>query len=412
MSPPPERRRRGDVVAAAAVALVLLVVAGAYWRASPAATTVSVTAASPLLAPPAAERVPAGFVPAWQAPSAATPGPVVAGPAVVTADGSAVFGRDARTGAVAWSYRRDLPLCTAAAGFPTLDAGVGRVLALFRVGDWCSELTTLRPDTGERAAQRNPDARPGTRVLANGGLVALTGSDHAEVLRSPDLVRTLEYGTIPAPEQPNQQPRPGCAYGSFGFAGERLAVVERCPGEHTDRLTVLLAGGDSAEKPRERFSMPLPGTAAVLVAHSHRRTAVALPGPPRLLLFDETGAVTATVALPVAAPADPPGGVAPVATDGARHYWWTGSATVALDPVTLEPTWTLRGTLGPGVPYAGALLVPVPDGLAEVDPATGAVHRTIPVQRPDREAPVALAAAGEVLLEQRGPEIAALLPSN
>ncbi|MGQ0574107.1 MAG: Rv3212 family protein [Pseudonocardia sp.] len=409
-----ERRSRRDLVAVGALVAVAVLGAALLWWRSPVAATTSVVAAAPVVAPPAADRMPPGFVLGWRAPSGATRAPVVAGPAVVTAEGSAVVGRDAQTGAVAWSYERDLPLCTAGAGFPSADGGIGRVFALHRNGEYCSELTTLRPDTGARAAQRNADARPGASLLADAELVALTDATHAEVLRSPDLVRTLEFGDVPAPEQPGRQPRTGCAYGSFLFAAGRIGVVERCPDEATDRLTVLAAAGaDAAESPESLFSMPLPATGAVAVAQSASRTAVALPGPPRLLVVDEAGREVAVVPLGVPAvnvTADLRGGTVPAAADDRHRYWWTGTHTVALDAVALTPVWTLPGTLGAGVPYAGALLVPVPDGLVEVDPSTGAVRRTITVARTDRDAPVVLAALRRVLLEQRGPEVVALLP--
>lgn len=415
----PERRRRGDLVVAAALLVAAAVTVVALWWRSPVVATTSITAVVPIVAAPGTDQVPPGFAPAWREPSGATRAPVVAGPAVVTADGSTLVGRDAQTGSPSWSYTRsDRPLCTAGAGFPRIDGGAGRVFALYRNGSsggYCSELTTLRPDTGARAAQRTTDAEPGTWLLSDGELVALTGTDHAEVLRSPDLVRTLEYGDVPAPEQPGQQPRTGCRYGSYLFHGGRLGVVERCPDEPTDRLTVLTAEGESAEVPTAEFSMPLPDRGAVIVALSAGHTAVALPAPPRLLVVDEGGAPVQTVPLDVPATdleADREGAPVPATTDPQRRYWWTGSHTIALDAGTLAPVWTLPGTLGAGVRYAGALLVPVPAGLAEVDPATGTVRRTIAVARADRNAPVVLAASGRVLLEQRGPELVALLPSG
>ena len=112
--------------------------------------------------------------------------------------------------------------------------------------------------------------------------------------------------------------------------------------------------------------------------------------------------------------ADPPGGVAAVEdlVDGVGQVsWWTGSETVALNGTDLAPVWTLTGTLGPAVAYGGNLLVPVPAGLAEVDPLRGTVMRTLPVERVDRTAPVRLATDGEVLLEQRGADVVALVPS-
>ncbi|WP_214364360.1 hypothetical protein [Pseudonocardia sp. H11422] len=404
----PERRRRGDLVAAVTLVIALVATAALYWRQSAAANTESVTAdpgAAVAIAPAAPSAVPGGFTEAWRAPSAATSVPVVAGPGVVTGDGSAVVGRDAESGRPRWSYTRDLPLCTVGEGF-------GRALALYRDDDYCSQLTTLDATTGERAAQRNPDARPGTRLLTNGTLVATTGTDYLEVFRS-DLVKTLEYGEIRAPEQAGRQPRTGCTYGSFAMTTGRLAVLEGCPTDSTDRLTVLKPdGAGDASEPQEQFSVPLPTSGAQLLALSAERALVALPDPPRLQIRDSAGSQVSLIPLdvPDADLATPPGGVPHTATDGRRIYWWTGSRTVAVDRTDLAPLWTLGSTLGPGTGYAGRLLLPVRDGLLEVDPDRGVALRTIPVDRGGWTGPVALATQGAVLLEQRGTELVALRP--
>lgn len=408
----PERRHRGDIAVAALLALLLVGGAAVLWRTSALAATASRTADPPISAPRAALGVPAGFVEAWRAPSAATPAPVVAGPAVITADGSTVVGRDARTGTEAWNYARNLPLCTIGSGFP--DFELGRVLALYeRSPGWCSELTALRPDTGERVTARNPDLRPGTRLVGDDTFVVGTGTDLLEVMRS-DLVRTLEYGAVTSPVQVGEQPRTGCTYGSTVLARGRLGVIERCPGEVTDRLTVIVPdGADGAEKPEVEFSVPLAAAGATLVALSFDRAAVALPNPARLQILDGAGTQVGFLTLDVPDGdllGDPPGGVAAVEVGDLQVYWWTGSRTVALDAVDLAPVWTLPGTLGPAVGYADGLLVAVPAGLAEIDPASGTVRRTLPVERADRTGPVRLAAQGEVLLEQRGSEIVALVP--
>lgn len=410
----PERRRRGDVVVAAVLSALVIGGAVVLWQTSPAAGTRSTPAAAPIAEPPPAGAIPAGFVEAWRAPSRATSVPVVAGPAVVTADGSRVVGRDALTGAEAWSYERDRPLCTVGAGFHSTDDGRGRVLALYAGGsEWCSELTALKPDTGERATASNPDVHLGTRFLAAGSSVVATGRDYVEAMRS-DLVKTLEYGVVPTPVQAGRQPRPGCTYGSFALVSDRLGVVERCADEPTDRLTVLSPDGDDgADQPQVQFSVPLPAKDAVLVALSGDRAAVAVPGPPRLLLLDNTGLEVGRIGLdvPTTDLADPPGGVTVVERDGERVYWWTGSRTIALDQVDLTPIWTLPGALGPAVEYGLGLLVPVPGGIADVDPVRGTPLRTIPVQRSDA-GPVRLAVDGEVLLEQRGGEVVALRPAS
>lgn len=396
--------------------LALLLVGGAtvLWRVSAVAATTSDVSTAPVTAPPPVGGVPAGFAPVWRAPSADTPAPVVAGPAAVTANGTTVIGRDAVTGTESWSYARERPLCTVGGAFPDADGGPGRILALYEgTTGYCSELTALRPDTGARAAARNPDARPGSRLLADGTFAVATGADYLEVVRS-DLVKTLEYGAVTTPAQVGRQPRTGCTYGSTTLAIGRLGVIERCPGDPTDRLTVLAPDPADAEKPEEEFSVALPAAGATLVALSADRVAVALPDPPRLLLLDRAGGQVELIPLDVPAAdlaADPPGGVPAVGSHPDGVYWWTGSRTVALDARDLSPLWTVDGTLGPALPYGGGLLVPVPAGLLAVDAVTGAAVRTLPVSRVDTAAPVSLAAAGEVLLEQRGPEVVALRPS-
>jgi hypothetical protein len=410
--PPPERRRRVDVVVAAGLAVAVAVVWTVLWATSAHQGTVSAPAAAVVPAPPGAAGVPGGFTEAWRAASGATPGPVVAGPVVVTGDGGVVSGRDALTGDVRWSYTRDVPLCTVAAGFPDNDGG--RALALYRNGNWCSELTSLRPDTGTRDRQRNPDVHLGTRLIEGGSLVTATGPTYLEVFRS-DLVRTVEYGRVPTPRQVGRQPRQDCESTGFAPTSGRLAVLQRCPGESTDRLTVLIPDGAEADKPQEEFSVPLAASNATLIAASEDRVAVALPNPPRLEVLDRSGIQVSLVGLDVPAAdlaAPPVGGVPAVTTDDDRVYWWTGSRTVALDGLDLTPSWILPDTLGPAVGYGGGLVVPVPAGVAVVSPDTGRVARTLPVARDDPRAPVVAAVQGEMLLEQRGPTVVALRPTS
>ena len=231
-----------------------------------------------------------------------------------------------------------------------------------------------------------------------------------------DLVRTLEYGDVPTPVQPGKQPRPNCTYGSTAASSDRIGVIERCPGAAGDRLTVLTPdGAKGADTPDVQFSVELPATGAVLVALGADREAVAVPGPPRLLVFDRAGLQITQLPLDVpdaALATSPAGAPATVTSDGSRFYWWVGGTTVALDTGSLTPAWTLRDTLGPPATYGTGLLAPVRDGLADLDPARGTVLRTLPVPRTDPTAAVRLATAGDVVVEQRGDEVVALRPSR
>lgn len=401
--PAPERRHRGDLLVAAVLVVLLAGAAVLYGAGSPAANTESVTAVTPADPPPPAAGVPAGFTELWRAPSPATPVPLTPGGGVVVAGGSTVSGRDSRTGQERWSYTRDLPLCTVAAAF-------GRVLAAYRNDEYCSELSALNPDSGARGPASTLDVRPGTRLIGEGPLLA-TGQDYLETMRS-DLVRTTEYGNVRALEEPADQPRTGCTYSSFAAGGGRVAVTEDCPADTSQRLTVLRPDAAKGDQPASDSSAELGVRGAQVVAVAADRVAVLLPGEPRLLLVDRAGRRVGEFPLSVGrgvlAPTD---GVARVGRDEERLYWWTGGATVALDRATLAPLWTLPDTLGPGVRYAGRLLVPVSGGLADVDPATGRSRATVPVDRAGWSGPVHTAAQGSVLVELRGPDVVALGPS-
>jgi hypothetical protein len=226
-----------------------------------------------------------------------------------------------------------------------------------------------------------------------------------------DLVKTLEYGAVPIQVQVKAQPRAHCAHASTAIGGDRLGLVERCPGELGDRLTLVATDGEKgAEEPEVEFSVLLPGPGAVIVAVSAERVAVALPGPSRLLLYDHAGQQVGEHPLDVPGSdlADPAGGVAVTSTRDHRVTWWTGSRTIALDGRDLSPQWAVPDALGPAVPYADGWLAPVPGGLRVLD-ARGTDLRTIPVDRPP--GPVRLATLGEMLLEQRAGEVVALKPA-
>jgi hypothetical protein len=398
-----ERRRRGDLVAAAVLVAVLALGIAVVARSSPAAHTTSITASQPAPAPPVASEVPPTLAEAWRAPSAATPAPVAVGPVVVTADDSTVIGRDPLTGARRWSYQRDLPLCTVGAGW-------GYALAVFRNGAYCAEVTALKADTGARGPQRNSDVPPGTRLLDDGYLVTATGSNHLETWRS-DLVKTQEYGALRAYIEPGSQPRPDCRHTSVAVTSGRVGVLERCPNEAGDRLTVLHPDDSESDRPVAELSTVLPGRDAELVALSDDREAVLLTNPTRLIVRGPGGGEVASFPLDLPAgdlAGDPPGEVVPTTRVPGAVLWWTGSSTVAMDDQDLHPRWTMPNTLGPGTLMAGQLVVPVPGAESLVDPATGSVSRTIPVDRGSYRGPVATSTLGPVLLEQRGSMLVAL----
>ena len=403
--PPPERRTRRDLGAAAAITVVVALVLGAAWLGSDARATDSSTAASPAAPLAPTPSLPSSLAAAWSAPSGATTRPVVESGSAVTADGATVTGRDPVTGDETWRYARDVPLCAVAGQW-------GLAVAVYRVSRGCSQVTALQAADCARGPQRSSDADPSVSLVTDGTYLTAVGDTRLEVWRS-DLVRTTEVGRVDAPVNPGTQPRTGCTLGSTGTTTGRLAVVERCPGDDSDRLSLYASAPTDAERPEEFGSVLLGVDGARVVAVTGTAEAVLLPGDtPTLVTYDSRGAETSRVPLPASvlgpAPVTP---TEATTRSGATISRWAGGATVGLDPVTLTPQWLLPAALGPGDVVGGQLLVPVADGIAEVDPTTGVVARTAAVDRAGWDpatGPITSRAAGDTWLEQRGGTVVGL----
>lgn len=422
--------RRGDFVAVALIVVVAVVAALLIGNSSDIAATTSQT--GPSSVPPLEDpsTLPPVFGEAWRAPSGATPVPVVAGATVVSAEGNEVVGRNPLTGDVRWRYARDIPLCTVGTSW-------GDAIAVFRrtqndlpsddpakAGN-CSEVMTLKGTSGERDRSRNGDAELGTRLISDGTHVTATGKRLINTWRS-DMVLTMEYGAVPDLTNPDKQPRTGCTYGSVAVTSNRIGVIERCPSK-TDwkinedaRLTVYKPTAADSDKPTVDFSVTIGGQDGRVIALNENFTAVAVPNPARIVVFDATGnrgqeyplalpdsALTGDPAGEVVATTRVPGEISPELRDGLL-YWFTGTSTVALSLTDLRPLWTIPDTLGSGTVYAGYLLLPMKDSLAVVDQTNGARVATAPVGRQGYTGPITMATAGPMVLEQRGSTLVAL----
>lgn len=469
----PERRTKNDLAAVALILVAVLAGSITLWLTSDVRATESETAES-VTTPPPARSVPRSMAEAWRAPSPVTPQPVVAGPSVVTGAGKEVSGRDPRTGDARWHYSRDIPLCTVGSAWES-------AIAVYRKSTNCSEVTALEGATGKRGPQRNTDARYGTQLLRDGDYVTTSG-DMVETWRS-DLVRTQQYGVPRNLRNPaNNLPRPECRRTSVGVGEERIGLIEECPDEASDRLTVLKADPEDDEEPEEVFSTLVDSAEANVVAVNEDRAAIVLRDLSMLVRYNADGSVLSRTHLK-----ETPGGVGdgvePAAPDGLRtvlvdartagdirstaetlvetlrpvvpsistdsvlaaterapgravpvaslresdvdelksdpgdmpgvssqgvRYWHTGSDTVALDADRLTPLWTEAGTMGPGTLFGGELVLPVPEGLAVVDPRTGDRQRVLPIDRKGFTGPVRLDSLGDTIIEQRGDTLVAL----
>jgi hypothetical protein len=403
----PERRKRGDVVAAAVMAVVVIAVAVLIWQNSQEHGTLSQTATTTPPEQQPATTVPQALRPLWHAADGSTDAafPLTADDVVFTADGGTVLGRNPETGAQLWRYQRDLALCG-------VQSTWGSVVAVYRDRRGCSQVSELDATTGHRITARTGYADRRVTLTSDDSYVLEQGSDRAEVWRS-DLVRTVEYGYVDAPVNPDSQPRSGCALlgSALGAAGARTAILEKCPGEAVARLTILETVPKDASKPEQVASALLPDTTPGaqpprLLVSTGERSLVYLPGtgavPPRLAVYDDNVKTIAQYRLNNPLSAD-----ARVIRTGFYRQLWTGDSDLALDPDTLAPLWAVPAD-GPGTVMAGQLLVPTAAGIDVVAPPTGTVQRWIPVAVPSTPGPVSLNVVGPVVLEQRGPTLYAL----
>ncbi|NKQ57496.1 PQQ-binding-like beta-propeller repeat protein [Amycolatopsis sp. K13G38] len=393
---------------AALIAVVAVAAGVVVWAGSESRATVSDTAAPGPALPSAPNAVPATLTELWSAPNGAEPVPVADGVTTVTASGGELLGRDPLTGQVRWRYSRDLQLCTVGTAW-------SRAVALFRKDgvdglSGCSEVIALDADTGHRMAQRTGSAELGTRLVTDSAYVTAFGPTLIDTWRD-DLVETVEYGQVPALVNPDKQPRVGCTYGSVAAASSKVAVVERCPGDPGDRITVYRAVPKDSDQPQVSFSQILPGYKARMVAMSGDHVAVAMPDQKLLVLYGPEGDQIAAYPLDLPASdlaADPAGGAPVTSSTAANVYWFTGSKMMALSRDDLTPKWTLSSALGPGVLFDNQLVVPIQGGLAVLNEQNGATIRTIGVDRHGYTGPVRLSTIGPVLLEQRGDTVTAL----
>ncbi|MFF0491806.1 PQQ-binding-like beta-propeller repeat protein [Nocardia sp. NPDC004068] len=395
----PERRTRADLYAAAAIAVVVVIVLVAVWAISDARGTVSQPAAHPLGPVTPADSPPTALRELWDAPDGAAGRALFGGGVAITGDGGTVTGRDPATGAQVWKYQRDMPLCG-------LEVQQGTVVATYRDRRGCSQTTLLTADTGARRAARSSYMDDAVRLSSDGTYVVALGRDRMELWR-PDLVRTLEYGYVDAPMNVRTQPRHDCALFSASSNTSRVAVVERCPDDAAVRLTVLNPAPKDNTVPEEYGSHVLTEPGAVsdgvrVIAVTDNRIALYLPGTstaaPELAVYDQAANFVGAHRL-----SGPIADTTATVRLGATFFVTTGTSLIALNATTLDPVWTAPDVLGTPVMLAGQLLAPIAEGLAVLDPGTGAQLSRIPVERKDyHREPSSLTLAGSIVLESRG----------
>jgi hypothetical protein len=399
----PERRTKGDLLAATAIVVVIAVAAALIWWTSDARATISRPAVTPVPALETAKDVPATLRQLWTVPSPKTARPIMAAGSVVTGDGRQVDGRDPATGAVLWTYARDLDLC-----------GVSEVyqyaVAVYPDVRGCGQVTTIDGKTGLRGPTRTAQADQDVTLSSDGSTVLSVGDSRLEQWRS-DMARTISYGALDARFKREVPAQPLCRLVSAAASSSAVSVLESCPQQPEMRLTLLKPAKEEDEPDTKH--VPLPGVADVadaqVIAVNGTATAVYLPTPqPVVSVFDETGTVIASTLM--AKPASP---MAAASTAGDYVTWWTGDSVMVFDASALRYKYTVspvagNAPVGPATLMAGKLLVPVTGGYDVFDSATGKGISHIDLPRTPIQSAVIPAVAGSRILEQRGDTLAAL----
>jgi len=401
----PERRTRADLYAAVAIAVLVVIAIVVVWSISDARGTTSEPAEHPAPQPAAATQLPQALHELWHAPDGAAQHALTSGGVAVAADGGTVTGIDPVTGKQVWKYQRDMPLCG-------VEAQYGTAVATYRDQRGCSQTTMLAADSGARRTARSSYMDRAISLTSDGTYFLAQGSDRLEVWRS-DLVRTLEFGYVDAPVNTKTQPRTGCTLLSSGSSSTRLAVLERCPGDGADRLSVQNPAPKDATVPEEYGSHVLtePGAGvdgARVIAVSDNRVALYLPGTttsaPEFEIYD--AAANSIAEHQLTEPLSPDMSTAHI---GSAYLVFTGGSVIALNATTFDPIWSTADAVGPPALMAGQIIVPAAGGIAALNPETGAETARIPLQRSNyHNGAISLAVDGNTILERRDGQLYAV----
>ena len=465
------RRRRTDRIVAAAIALVVLAVTAVVYLTSDVRATTDATGPA-LPVPTAPDSVPAALSQKWTLATDPAVG-AVASPygVVVTAEGTAAVAYDAVTGQRRWSYDRgNEQLCAIGSGDTdapgvTVRGKVRGVMVVSGKDGYCSQVMLLDPVTGDRHYYRTSPNQFGGSLAFGGPYAGWLGSSLAELWRD-DLVRTIQYGDLPAPPKPNAT-HTGCMFTDMIIDDQQFATVEHCPevGE-TARVVLNWTTPDSApNKPTDqdvfkhdpRADIDTGSSAARLVGITSDRVAVLVSDPaPAVVQYDTGGVEVARTPVDVPAQAivdadrlTATGGTDPTPSvrAGALTFSLIGDSLIAVAQQTAtvqttptpsgdlagtaqaptpgvlaselpgEPTtvteqiqdlsvgWTRQGVLGVPAVIGAQVLLPVTAGLAAVAAANGnpgIVPAVIAVDRGGYTGRVDAAAVGSMIIETRG----------
>lgn len=398
----PLRRTRGDFIATAVIAAIAALLVIIAFLTAPVRSSHLEPAAETRDNAGKLAVVPNTLAEAFRLPdSSPNVQPVVASGMIITYD-QGTLTATTPTGDTAWTYHRDKELCT-------LGQAWGKVVADYRTNAGCGDVVAIDALSGQYAGTRSAIAPDEVTGVSSNDRLGYVGSTRAELWRS-DMVRTVEYGYVEAPQEPDMQPDQ-CQISSALTRTELFAVTETCADGSYLRLQKTTP--EDSRKPELDTSVPV-GQGAYLVAVSQDSAAVFDPATSQIHAYNKEGAEVSSSTVPaLPGPLTLENGVHPLAVTDLPHHmtYHEGDYLVLMEPTKLTATGVFQGALGTGFSAGDRLLYASKDGVAVVNWDTNAVEKIIPVDRGGYTGPVYINSAGATVVEKRGDEVVVLAAS-
>ena len=400
----PLRRTRGDLIATAVITTVCLVALLIAYFTAPIRQDHLSPAAEELTDAGALAAVPDTLTESFTLPDTSPQArPLIVNGVIITYSDGTITGTTP-DGTEQWTYKRSAELCGMAGAW-------GKVVAVYRTKVGCGDVVGINALTGQYANTRSAGNTQAATVFSSNDRVGILGIDReysrTELWRS-DLVRTVEYGDVKAPQEPDMQPHPGCTLSSALTRTELLAITETC--EDGTWLRFQDTTPEDSRKPEMHESVSIP-EGAYLVAISQDGAAVYDPAASTVTSYSQDGAQLHSSHVPASnLLADSPSRIlVPQVADLPHNMtYFDGHNLLLLDPSELAVTTIYQGALGTGVGVGDRLLYPTAEGVAIADWNVDHPEHTIPVDRAGYSGPVALGSAGATIVEKRGDTVVVL----
>ncbi|WP_291314649.1 hypothetical protein [Corynebacterium sp. UBA2622] len=393
---PPLRRTRGDLIATAVIAAVSVILLIAAVLTAPVRASHLNPAGRELEKTGRLSAAPSSLSESFRLrDNSPGPRPIVADRLIITYADHTLTATTPE-GETAWTYSRDSDLCSLAQAW-------GKVVADYRGPAGCGDVVALTALTGQYAGTRSAVAPEQVAGISSNDKIGYVSTSRVELWRS-DLVRTVEYGAVEAPQEAGMQPN-RCSLTSALTRTELLAITEKC-GDGTF-LRLQDATPEDSRKPEIHSSVALP-EGAYLVAVGQGAAAVYDPATSRVTSYKKDGselASTAVAQLSGGATVDGTLHVLPTADLPHHMMFYGGGHLLTFDPSTLAVTGTFDGARGTGAAVGDRLIFATDTGLAVANADNNATEQIIPVDRGGYRGEVYVDSAGAGVVEKRGSEV-------